>query len=54
MPDFTGLSIRAAVQKAAAAGLDFESEGSGTAVLQSIPANTLVEQGTSVKVTFGQ
>ena len=54
MPDFTGLSIRAAAQKAAAAGLDFESEGSGTAVLQSIPANTLVEQGTSVKVTFGQ
>ena len=54
MPDFSGLSIRAAAQKAAAAGLSFESEGSGTAVSQSIPANTLVEQGTSIHVTFGQ
>ena len=54
VPDFSGLSIRAAAQKAAAAGLQFESEGSGTAVSQSIPANTLVEQGTSVSVTFGQ
>ena len=54
VPDFSGLSIRAAAQKAAAAGLQFESEGSGTAVSQTIPANTLVEQGTSVSVTFGQ
>ena len=54
VPDFSGLSIRAAAQKAAAAGLQFESEGSGTAVSQTIPANTLVEQGTSVSVTFEQ
>ena len=53
VPDFRGLSIRAAAQKATAAGLQFESEGSGTATLQSIPANTLVEQGTSIHVTFG-
>ena len=54
MPDFRGLSIRAAAQKAAAVGLKFESEGSGTAVSQTIPANTIVEPGTSVRVTFGQ
>ena len=47
-----GNAIRAAAQKATAAGLQFESEGSGTATLQSIPANTLVEQGTSIHVTF--
>nr|MBP7249528.1 PASTA domain-containing protein [Selenomonas sp.] len=52
MPDFSGLSIRAAAAKAAQAGLQFESRGSGQATGQSVPANTLVEQGTRVIVNF--
>ena len=52
MPDFSGLSIRAAAARAAQAGLQFESRGSGQATGQSVPANTLVEQGTRVIVNF--
>lgn len=52
MPDFSGLSIRAAAAKAAQAGLEFESNGSGQATAQSVPPNTLVEQGTRVIVNF--
>ncbi len=52
MPDFRGLSIRAAAAKAAQAGLEFESNGSGQATAQSVPPNTLVEQGTRVIVNF--
>ena len=52
VPDFTGLSIRAAAEKAAAAGLSFESAGSGAAVGQSIPPNTVVARGSSVTVNF--
>jgi stage V sporulation protein D (sporulation-specific penicillin-binding protein) len=52
VPDFTGLSIRAAADKAASAGLSFESSGSGAAVGQSIPPNTVVARGSSVTVSF--
>ena len=52
VPDFSGLSIKGAAEKAAAAGLAFESEGSGSAAAQSIPANTIVDPGTSVTVNF--
>lgn len=52
MPDFAGLSLREAAQKAASAGLTFASQGSGFGISQSIPPNTLVDNGTEVTVWF--
>lgn len=52
VPDFTGKSLREAAKLAADRGLDFESSGSGIASEQSISANTLVDKGTTVTVTF--
>jgi len=52
VPDFTGLSLREAAQKAADRGLSFESQGSGYGSSQSVPPNTLVDSGTSVTVWF--
>lgn len=52
VPDFSGKSLREAAQLASERGLSCDPEGSGYAVSQSIPANTLVDKGTSVTVTF--
>ncbi|MCR5437976.1 MAG: transpeptidase family protein [Selenomonas sp.] len=52
MPDFTGKSLREAARIASDKGLSFESEGSGFASGQSIPPNTLVDQGRSIVVYF--
>ncbi len=52
VPDFAGLSLREAAQKAASAGLTFASRGSGVAGSQSIPANTLVDKDTEITVFF--
>lgn len=52
VPDFSGKSLREAAQLASERGLSCDPEGSGYAVSQNIPANTLVDKGTSVTVTF--
>lgn len=52
VPDFSGKSLREAAQLASERGLNCDPEGSGYAVSQNIPANTLVDKGTSVVVTF--
>lgn len=52
VPDFSGKSLREAAQLASERGLNCDPEGSGYAVSQNIPANTLVDKGTSVTVTF--
>lgn len=52
VPDFSGMSIREAAKKASEVGVTFESEGSGYGSGQSIPMNTLVDQGTTVTVYF--
>ncbi len=52
VPDFVGKSLREAAKLAADRGLGFESAGSGIASEQSIAANTLVDKGTTVTVTF--
>ena len=49
---WAGRNAWLAAAKAAQAGLQFESRGSGQATGQSVPANTLVEQGTRVIVNF--
>lgn len=52
VPDFSGKSMREAAQLAADRGLNCDPDGSGYAVSQSIPANTLVDKGTTVTVQF--
>ena len=52
MPDFTGKSLREAAKLASDKGLSFTGEGSGYATGQSIPVNTLVDQGTGIVVYF--
>ena len=52
VPDFAGKSLREAARLAAERGLTFESEGSGVASWQEIPANTLVEKGRRITVYF--
>lgn len=52
MPDFSGKSLREVARIASEKGLTFESEGSGFATGQSIPPNTLVDQGREVVVYF--
>lgn len=52
VPDFAGKSMREAAQLASDRGLNCDPDGSGYAVSQSIPANTLVDKGTTVTVQF--
>ena len=52
VPDFYGKSIREAARLANEAGLRFEGEGSGFATNQSIDPNTVVSNGTTVRVYF--
>ena len=47
-----GKSMREAAQLASDRGLNCDPDGSGYAVSQSIPANTLVDKGTTVTVQF--
>ena len=44
--------MREAAQLASDRGLNCDPDGSGYAVSQSIPANTLVDKGTTVTVQF--
>lgn len=52
VPDFQGMSLREAAQKASQVGLSFDSEGSGFGSRQSIAPNTLVDRDTEVTVWF--
>ena len=52
VPDFAGKSIREAAQLASENGLKLDSQGSGFASKQSIPANTLIDQGAEITVYF--
>lgn len=52
MPDLRGLSIREVSQKLGELGLHLNIQGTGLATGQSVPANTVVEPGTSVIVYF--
>ena len=52
VPDLHGLSIREVSQKLGELGLGFNISGTGLSSGQSIPANTVVEPGTSITVYF--
>jgi len=52
MPDLSGLSIREVSQKLGELGIEMNIQGTGLSSGQSIPANTVVEPGTSVTVYF--
>ena len=52
MPDLHGLSIREVSQKLGELGIGLSIQGTGLSSGQSIPANTVVEPGTSVTVYF--
>ncbi len=52
VPNFIGKSIRESARLANSAGLNFDAQGSGFAVDQSIEAGAIVDKGTTVKVTF--
>ena len=52
VPNFIGKSIRESARLANAAGLNFDAQGSGFAVDQSIEAGAIVDKGTTVKVIF--
>ncbi len=52
VPDFKGMSIREASRKAADYGLAIESSGSGLARSQSVAPDTVVEQGSIIRVEF--
>ena len=52
VPDFYGKSIREVARLTNDLGLQFESDGSGWAVEQTIEPNAVVESGTSIKVYF--
>ncbi|WP_297964914.1 penicillin-binding protein [uncultured Anaerovibrio sp.] len=52
MPDLSGMSIREASQKLGELGLGMNIYGTGLSTGQSIPANTVVEPGSSVDVYF--
>ncbi|WP_027406948.1 penicillin-binding protein [Anaerovibrio sp. RM50] len=52
MPDLSGMSIREVSQKLGEMGLGMNIQGSGLSTGQSIPANTVVDPGTSVTVYF--
>lgn len=52
VPNFYGKSIRESARLANEAGVNFAAEGSGFAVSQSIGAGSVVDKGTTVKVTF--
>lgn len=52
MPDLRGLSIREVSQKLGELGIELNIQGTGLASGQSVPANTVVEPGTTVTVYF--
>jgi len=52
VPDVTGQTMRAAGEELTAAGLTFVPVGTGLAVEQSIPANTVVDPSTEITVYF--
>ncbi|ORT99237.1 Cell division protein FtsI (Peptidoglycan synthetase) [Anaerovibrio sp. JC8] len=52
MPDLRGMSIREVSQKLGEMGLGMNIQGTGLSSGQSIPANTVVEPGSSVTVYF--
>ena len=54
VPDFTGLSVRRAVEECQQLGLDLTVEGSGLAVRQTPPAGTQVAAGTRVWLRFAR
>jgi cell division protein FtsI (penicillin-binding protein 3) len=52
VPDFTGLSVRAAATLASALGLEIEVDGTGVAVMQFPAAGAAAPDGRKVRVTF--
>ena len=52
MPDLSGMSIREVSQKLGELGIGMNIQGTGLSTGQSIPANTVVDPGTSVTVYF--
>ena len=52
VPDFTGAALRTVVEKAAAAGLQVQTLGSGLAHEQAPAAGTMVPTGTEIVVRF--
>lgn len=52
MPDLSGMSIREVSKKLGELGIGMNIQGTGLSTGQSIPANTVVDPGTSVTVYF--
>jgi cell division protein FtsI (penicillin-binding protein 3) len=52
VPDFRGLTMRAAMAEAAAKGVDVQPDGSGVARVQFPPAGSLLHEGERVRVRF--
>lgn len=52
VPDLKGMSIRDVSQKLAELGLGIDVQGTGLATGQSVPANSVVEPGSSITVYF--
>lgn len=52
MPDLSGMSIREVSQKLGELGIGMNIQGTGLSTGQSIPANAVVDPGTSVTVYF--
>ena len=52
VPDFTGKTMRQVAELADSLSLIFVPEGSGIAQRQSIPVNTLVDNGAEITVYF--
>ena len=54
VPDFRGLSLRAALEEAQSAGIELEVSGSGTGREQSPSAGARIPAGGHVRVMFGR
>jgi len=54
VPNFTGMSKRAAAERAQKLGIRLRTSGSGTAVSQTPPAGTMISAGEACSVTFSQ
>lgn len=52
VPDVSGMTVQSANQTLKNAGLEFEADGGGVAVKQSVKAKSKVKKGTKVRVTF--
>ena len=52
MPDMTGWTRKDVTALWAVTGFGFQLQGEGTVTKQSVPAGTIVNKGTSIKVTF--